>query len=75
MNKGILEESSLTEYSALQPCANSVSEVSLFLILFLEDAMEDRLFIMTLIFVTLKDLLDWIRSKSSFPLSVGHIPR
>jgi len=41
------EENSLTEYGALQPCANSVREVSLFLILFLEDAREDRLFIMT----------------------------
>lgn len=75
MKKGILEENCLTEYNALQPCANAVSEVSLFLMLFLENAMDDRLFIMTLTFVTLKDVLDWIRSESSFPVSAGHIPR
>lgn len=75
MNKGVLEENCLTEYSALQPCANAISEVSLLLILFLEDAIEDRPFIMTLTFVTLKDMLDWIKSESSFPLSAGHIPR
>lgn len=75
MKKGILEENCLTEYCAPQQCANAMSEVSLFLMLFPENAMEDRLFIRTLTFVTLKDVLDWIRSESSFPVSAGHIPR
>lgn len=75
MNEGILEENCLTEYSAFQPCANAISEISLFLILLLEEATEDRLFIMTLTFVTLEEVLDWIISESSFPLSAGHIPR
>lgn len=50
MNEGILEENCLTEYSAFQPCANAISEISLFLILLLEEATEDRPFIMTLDF-------------------------